>query len=1213
MAIFDKADLYVRAQIRLLFTDVNGGKVTIHRSMSCTQKAKNYSFKSLEQVITRIKDGEKVSLSSKCGDLDREMISALGVSKPVLNHVIFCHQEESNWPLSEGKALKDKFDSIFAATKYIKALETMRQLRLTQTQTVKECQVELRYLKQNKEKAQQIRETVATKEAQLMASKDSVQQIEGQIEPLENRLMDIDTKLGKVMKLDNDIKALESRKKQMEEDNRELEETMEQVFEGSDEQLQEIYQNHQRTVREKERRLTDCQKELERAGWECQRLNRVKADLLVEQGRLQLEADRHTQNIKHRDTQVRSLSSFLEMEGYDRTPFTPHQLESFHRLVAQRLDQEKETVAHVLADLHEKDQQKQQSIDEMRDKKTGLERTVELKRDLQGKKQQELRNVRAELQRLEGSSSRLQELENDLADKERELQSAVEHSNVDELKAEVLELQKDKTELDRAQRQLDQEMEMLNTHTTARTQMEMLKKDKTEKEEQVRKIKSRHSEDLVSLLGHFPNKRELEDWIYAKSKEINNTRDRLAKLNKNLASSEQNKSHIGAELRKKEQQLAGDEERFFNVCGSQDLEQDLGKLQDDLEKISKQRAMLAGATAVYTQFISQLTEEREPCCPVCQRTFPSESDLQEVISDMQSKLRLVPDKLKNTEQDLKKKERKRDEMMALRPVRQSIVQVQEKDLPELKNRLQSVNREIERLKEEVDEQETLLGTLMSEEETAKACLQDISLMDRYLMDLKEVERKIAQQATKLQGVDLTRTIQQVSQEKQETQHKLDTTSSKIELKRKLIQDQQDQIQALKSAVNETRAEKLQLSSDMQKQQQLAEQCVEFTTEIQALTRDIREAKEQLSPLSATLEKLQQEKQELVELNNFDMMFLLQQKEAELQETNTQLHEAEKHKEKINKEMGSIRQDIDTQKVQERWLQDNLTLRKRIEELKEVVAKREALLKEMGNMQVLQLRQERREAERKLEDLKKNRSIALGRQKGFEEEILHYRKELREDQYDKAEERYKDKMIIMRTTELVIKDLDLYYKALDQTIMKFHSMKMDEINKIIRDLWRSTYRGQDIEYVEIRSDMDENASAGVRRRVYNYRVVMVKGDTALDMRGRCSAGQKVLASLIIRLALAETFCLNCGILALDEPTTNLDRENIESLAHALVEIIKNRSRQRNFQLLIITHDEDFVELLGRSSYIEHFYRIRKNQDQNSEITKCSITSLSSYLH
>lgn len=29
----------------------------------------------------------------------------------------------------------------------------------------------------------------------------------------------------------------------------------------------------------------------------------------------------------------------------------------------------------------------------------------------------------------------------------------------------------------------------------------------------------------------------------------------------------------------------------------------------------------------------------------------------------------------------------------------------------------------------------------------------------------------------------------------------------------------------------------------------------------------------------------------------------------------------------------------------------------------------------------------------------------------------------------------------------------------RAIMKFHSMKMEEINKIIRDLWRSTYRGQ----------------------------------------------------------------------------------------------------------------------------------------------------------
>lgn len=64
--------------------------------------------------------------------------------------------------------------------------------------------------------------------------------------------------------------------------------------------------------------------------------------------------------------------------------------------------------------MQEKEAQKQQSIDDLRDKKTGLERTIELKRDIQAKKQQELKNIKSDLQKLEGSSSRLQELDTEL-------------------------------------------------------------------------------------------------------------------------------------------------------------------------------------------------------------------------------------------------------------------------------------------------------------------------------------------------------------------------------------------------------------------------------------------------------------------------------------------------------------------------------------------------------------------------------------------------------------------------------------------------------------------------------------------------------------------------------------------------------------------------------------------------------------------------------
>ncbi|XP_006800418.2 DNA repair protein RAD50-like [Neolamprologus brichardi] len=931
----------------------------------------------------------------------------------------------------------------------------------------------------------------------------------------ETRLSDIKMKLENVTKLENEIKALDSLRKQMEEHNKELEETMEEVFQDSDEQLQHTYENHQRTVREKEQKLQQHQEELQTFDQEYQRLTRETNDLLVEKGRLQHEAERHTKNTEDRDSLVHSLSSCLEMEGYDQLPFAVSQLESFYHQVTQRLEEEKERVSQLLAELQKLEQQKQQSVDEMRDRKTYMERTVEMKRDEQQKKQQELKNITEELQRLQDSCSRLQELENKLAEVERE--DAVQSSSVEELKAEVEELQEEKAELDCTQRQLDEEMETLNMHTAALTQMDILKKGKAEMEEQILQIRSRHCEDLVSLLGHFPNKKELEDWVSSKSKEISSTGDRLTKLKMDLASNEQNKSHITAELLKKELQLATDEEKFLNVCSSRDLEQDLSNLQRELDEIFKTKALLAGTKVVYTQFISKLSEHREPCCPVCRRSFPSESEVQEVVRVLQSKLHLVPEKLKITEQDLE-------------------------------------------------------------------------------------------------------------------------TYSTIVRKHKQIQDQQEQIQRLKSAAIEMRDEQLQLIRDKQKQQHLKELSAGITARMEGLTTEIREGNEELCPLSAALEKLQQEKQNLVEqkkqreeeeqkeIRNTEERLkeitalqrdvtkyvdegrdkYKEDKESEYRAAMTQLQEAERNKERLSTEMGNIQQDIDTQKVKERCLWDNLTLRKHVNKLKNMAAKRAALQEELSYMQVSLLQRQHEEEESKLAELKSERSQEQGAQKPLEEQILEYSKQLEEDQYGKAEELHRNKMIEMRTTQVLSRDLKLYEEALDQAIVKFHSMKMDEINQNIRDLWRSTYRGQDIEYIEIRSEVEERSE---RRRSYNYRVVMMRGDADVNMRGRCSAGQKVLASLIIRLALAEAFCLDCGILALDEPTTNLDRENIESLADALVEIIRTRSQQRHFQLLVITHDEDFVQLLVRSGCIQHFYRISKNQDQNSEITKQSTAFLS----
>lgn len=81
-----------------------------------------------------------------------------------------------------------------------------------------------------------------------------------------------------------------------------------------------------------------------------------------------------------------------------------------------------------------------------------------------------------------------------------------------------------------------------------------------------------------------------------------------------------------------------------------------------------------------------------------------------------------------------------------------------------------------------------------------------------------------------------------------------------------------------------------------------------------------------------------------------------------------------------------------------------------------------------------------------------------------------------------------------------------------------------------------------------------------------------------------------------------YCSTFVVLALDEPTTNLDEANKAGLAYSLARIIANRSRQSNFQLICITHDEDFVRMMNTEmsavtdfSLPEYFFRVKRVED------------------
>lgn len=42
------------------------------------------------------------------------------------------------------------------------------------------------------------------------------------------------------------------------------------------------------------------------------------------------------------------------------------------------------------------------------------------------------------------------------------------------------------------------------------------------------------------------------------------------------------------------------------------------------------------------------------------------------------------------------------------------------------------------------------------------------------------------------------------------------------------------------------------------------------------------------------------------------------------------------------------------------------------------------------------------------------------------------------------------------------------QALEKALLAFHTNKMTDINKTIKELWQKTYRNQDIDYIQVRS-------------------------------------------------------------------------------------------------------------------------------------------------
>ncbi|KAI1710175.1 AAA domain-containing protein [Ditylenchus destructor] len=246
---------------------------------------------------------------------------------------------------------------------------------------------------------------------------------------------------------------------------------------------------------------------------------------------------------------------------------------------------------------------------------------------------------------------------------------------------------------------------------------------------------------------------------------------------------------------------------------------------------------------------------------------------------------------------------------------------------------------------------------------------------------------------------------------------------------------------------------------------------------------------------------------------------------------------------------------------------------------------------------------------------------------LEKKLANIKKELDNPRYKNAKTLHINKLIDRAVIIATMDDLSKYWKVLDDAIISFHQQKMEQINMILRELWTRVYKGNDIEAIKIRS---QPVSGGEKKKSYDYSVVMIVDSVEIDMRDHCSAGQKVLAAILIRIALADVFAGNCPILALDEPTTNLDADKVENVGLMLKQLIEVRNNidydstqesqsqsllagsirsrltqpgnNKSLQLLVITHDKRLVDLLYLACKPEWIYGLSKDENGISRIKK-----------
>ncbi|KAJ3245616.1 DNA repair protein rad50 [Chytriomyces hyalinus] len=1225
----------VKAQVKLQFCNVNGKRLVITRSLCLTQKKAVMTQKTLESLLAHVTDDNKlVSITSKCAELDAAIPEQLGVSKAILDNVIFCHQEESYWPLAEPSILKKKFDEIFASTRYTKALESIKSLRKDQTAQIKVDYNELEHLKLNRERADSLskdREEMEERIAKALARKSELES--GEIEVVSSQLRNLEREQQKLQNLYSQIQQHEMKRNMLAASIEEMKAVME-IFEDSDEDLKTMLKQYQESVQRESANLYQLEEAVMEATRHISEKESEIGRLLTSKGQMQAEVDAHTRRISQGDQLFTTIASSLNIRGFS-APFGDADIAQFLRKLNDNLETQIQLleVAKVEAQAEQSSvrtrlQKVQNGITSQQETKKMLKRQMDTQR-------QKIASTTANMHSLAVSQNEIADANARIAEEESWIATYKKNFRPAEADAKIRSLSEEMHVQEAKVVRLTAEIGVLSSQGETQARLNLKLQDKKKKEDGLKTIMTPFKHAFKNVFNRDPNLASCgnEITVELRNKEKSSTlaKEKFDNQSKHISSLEGKLVMTKNRLQALSKDVEVRSKQISEVCPpGVDFLMAYEEAETEYDEELGSEKTITSANVMIQKYMRLFNKDK--CCPLCARGFDTDSDAQKFLKRLQDTLSKIPNKDEQAAA-LAEKSARFKKFQGLKTLYNEIQRLRDAELPPLKQSIRELEKEIEEgrglfedLEEEVSAMKAEVNNLqelrMKCDEVSK-CSNDIKALDGEIDNLQtelsisgslrtSAEAQEEQKEAQLKGLNLRREVDRLKTEFETRQRELQNHENLLQqakshlTNKTLIWQRREELEA---SISEMKSEMEKFSKDMEVADSVAN---ELLPSVRALEEELESASAKSSKITSAYEKSIQENR--THISNVESF---QAEVKRFKETNTParldrcLNEVQALRAEINhlqtakddatNKISAIQKSTSEVTVLQRGINDNLKYREQMRAMAEVdqdIArlKTEAAQKDIGSVQT-----QRRRLTEKYEGLCEELAGLSGELKQMQEQSIRIEKDLHTN-FGNIVEKHSMQVVKLKTETLAIQDLEKYSKALENAIMKYHSMKMDEINKIIRELWVNTYKGNDIETIEIRSD-NENSTA--KNRSYNYRVVMIKEQTELDMRGRCSAGQKVLACLIIRLALAETFCLNCGILALDEPTTNLDRDNSEALAESLSNIIKLRRAQKNFQLIIITHDEDFMNQIGHHDYADYYWRVSKDAMQHSIIERQTI--------